>query len=170
MKSTKRIVMIALMVTIALILSIIEGSLPLPMIVPGAKIGLANIVTMICIVLMTTRDAFTVLILRIVLSSIFVGGFSGFIYSLSGGVLSFLMMYLVIRLIGKKVSMIGIGVTGAYFHSAGQVIAASIILQNIRIMSYLPFLLIASIFAGIFIGLASDNLIKIDQVKRSFQL
>jgi heptaprenyl diphosphate synthase len=166
MKKSKKIAIMALMVTVALILGLVENALPIPMIAPGAKIGLANIVTMICIALLTPAETLAILIIRIVLGSLYSGGFSGFIYSFAGGMLSFAMMLLIVTFLRDKVSMIGISVTGAFFHSMGQVLAASVILQNVRIMSYLPLLLATSIFAGIFIGMASDGLVRMSAIKR----
>lgn len=159
MSRTKKLAIRSLFVSIALVLHIAESMIPLPVLTPGAKIGLANIITMIAVVLMGYKEAFGILIARIMIGSIFGGGVSGFLYSFSGGMLSLVMMTLLIMLAKDKISMIGISVTGAFFHSLGQVIVAALMLQNVRILSYLPVLLLTSIGAGIFVGYVSKALI-----------
>jgi len=159
MSRTKKLAIRSLFVSIALVLHIAESMIPLPVLTPGAKIGLANIITMIAVVLMGYKEAFGILIARIMIGSIFGGGVSGFLYSFSGGMLSLVMMTLLIIFAKDRVSMIGISVTGAFFHSLGQVVVAALMLQNVRILSYLPVLLLTSIGAGIFVGYVSKALI-----------
>lgn len=170
MSRTKKLAIRSLFVSIALVLHVAESMIPLPVLTPGAKIGLANVITMIAVVLLGYSEALGILIARIIIGSIFGGGVSGFLYSFSGGMLSLLMMALVLVLAKDRVSMIGISVTGAFFHSMGQVLMAAMILQNIRILSYLPVLLLTSIGAGIFVGYVSKALIPYlkPHVKRAY--
>jgi len=155
MSRTKKLALRALFVSIALVLHVAESMIPLPVLTPGAKLGLANVITMIVVVLLGYKEALGILVARIMLGSIFGGGVSGFLYSFAGGMLSLVMMALLLKLAGDKVSMIGVSVTGAFFHSMGQVIVAALMLQNIRILSYLPILLLTSVGAGIFVGYVS---------------
>ena len=159
MSQTKKLAIRAMFVSIALVLHVAESMIPLPILTPGAKIGLANVITMIAVVLLGYKEAFGILTARVIIGSIFGGGVSGFLYSFSGGMLSLVMMAVLIKFLGKYVSMIGVSVTGAFFHSLGQVGVAAIMLQNIRILSYLPVLLLTSIGAGIFVGYVSKALI-----------
>ncbi len=158
MSQTKKLALRSLFVSIALVLHVAESMIPLPVLTPGAKLGLANVITMIVVVLLGYKEAFGILLARIMLGSIFGGGVSGFLYSFAGGMLSLIMMALLIKFAKSKVSMIGISVTGAFFHSFGQVVVAALMLQNIRILSYLPVLLLTSIGAGIFVGYVSKAL------------
>lgn len=159
MKDTKKIVMMGLFVSMALALHIVEKMIPVPFIAPGAKLGLSNIITLTLLMLMGFKDAFIVLITRILLGSIFGGGVSGFIYSISGGILSILVMELVRRLGKENVSIIGISVIGAVFHNIGQLLAASFIIKNVNIFIYLPILFIAAVGTGIFVGLTTKYLL-----------
>ncbi len=159
MNRTKRLALRSLFVSIALVLHIAESMIPMPMLTPGAKMGLANVITMLAVVLLGYREALGILITRVIIGSIFGGGVSGFLYSFAGGMLSLVMMALLIKVAGDRITMIGISVTGAFFHSFGQVIVASLMLQNVRILSYLPVLLLTSIGAGIFVGYVSKALI-----------
>lgn len=172
MNQTKRLAVRALFVSIALVLHIAESMIPLPVLTPGAKIGLANIITMLAVVLMGYKEALGILVARIMIGSIFGGGVSGFLYSFSGGMLSLVMMAILIALAKDYVSMIGISVTGAFFHSMGQVLVAAAMLQNIRILSYLPVLLLTSVGAGIFVGYVSKALIPylVPHVRHAYEL
>ena len=85
---------IALLTALSLILFVLEGFLPLPLPVPGAKLGLAAIVTLIALHLLPARDAALMLTLRILLSSFFGGGVAPMLYSLAGGAASFAAMVL----------------------------------------------------------------------------
>lgn len=156
MMDSKKVARLSILISVAIILSIIENYLPLPFIVPGAKIGLANIVTMVGIISIGYKDTFVIMIIRIIIGSIFGGGPSGMIYSLSGGLLSFITMVFIKEIFNEKVSAVGISVTGAVFHNIGQVLVASFILNNMLIFSYLPMLTVVGTFSGIFVGMSTN--------------
>lgn len=157
MKKTSKIVYIGLLVSQALVLHIIERSIPVPFITPGAKLGLANLITVIALyTLDNKKDAFLVLFLRLILSTIFGGNLSSFMYSVSGGILSFISMIIVKEVFKEKVSIIGVSSTGAIFHNVGQLIIASLIVKNIGVMLYLPVLSIMGIGTGIFVGVTAN--------------
>ncbi len=158
MRDTKRLVMLGLFVSMGLALHIVERMIPVPFIAPGAKLGLSNIITLTVLMSLGFKDAFSVLVVRILLGSVFGGGVSGFIYSISGGILSILSMALIRRIGGQRVSVIGISVTGAVFHNIGQLMAAAIIIKNINLFIYLPVLLIAAVGTGIFVGMTTKFL------------
>lgn len=159
MKDTRKLVMMGLFVSMALALNIFEKMIPIPFIAPGAKLGLSNIITLTVLMALGFKAAFTVLITRILLGSIFGGGVSGFIYSISGGILSILVMELIRRLGKENVSVIGISVAGAVFHNIGQLLAAAFIIKNMNIFIYLPVLFIAAVGTGIFVGLTTKYLL-----------
>lgn len=167
--NTRKLVIMSLLVAVALILSLVENMLPMPNFVPGAKLGLANIVTMIAVLMLTPYEALVVLMARILLGSIFIGGVSGFLYSLGGGILSFVAMILVLRLLGTKISPVGVSATGAYFHSLGQVLVAAVMIQNLRIVAYLPVILATSLIAGVFVGFVANNLLEMPIMRSLFR-
>ncbi len=156
--NTKKLTTMSMFVAIALALNIVEKMLPLPTMVVGVKLGLANIVTIVGLAIFGLKDALLILISRIILGSIFGGGASGFLYSFLGGIFSILSMAILVRLANDRVSLVGVSVTGAFFHSLGQIIMAVILFQNIRLLGYLPIMLITSIATGIFIGLVGEKL------------
>lgn len=157
MNKTSKIVYIGLLVSQALVLHIIERSIPVPFITPGAKLGLANLITVIALyTLDKKKDAFLVLFLRLILSTIFGGNLSSFMYSASGGILSFISMIIIKEVFKDKVSIIGVSSTGAIFHNVGQLIIASLIVKNIGVMLYLPVLSTMGIGTGIFVGITAN--------------
>ncbi len=156
-RNSRKISIMGLFVAMALALNLIERMFPVPFGVPGAKLGLANIVTIASLMVFGYRDTFLILISRIVLGAVFGGGVSGFLYSVTGGILSFIMMVMLIEIAQDKVSLIGISVTGAFFHSLGQIIMAVILFQNKRLFGYLPMMLIASILSGVFVGFVGER-------------
>lgn len=161
MNKTFRIVFIGLLVSQALALYTIESMIPVPFIAPGAKLGLANLITVIALyILNNKKDVFLIIILRLFLSTIFGGNLSTFMYGAAGAILSYLIMILIKTLGKDKVSIIGVSASGALFHNVGQLIVASAIVQNIAIMLYLPILSIAGVGTGIFIGITANFVVK----------
>jgi heptaprenyl diphosphate synthase len=161
MQKTTRMIYIGLLVSQALVLYLIEGMIPVPFITPGAKLGLVNLVTVIALyTLGSKKDAFLVVILRLILSTIFGGNLSSFMYSATGAILSYAIMVF-FKEVGKdKLSIIGVSASGAVFHNIGQLLMASIVVKNIGIMLYLPMLSIAGIGTGIFIGITANYLVR----------
>ena len=161
MKKTKRLMFMSLMVAYSLILYFIESMLPgLYFIAPGAKLGLSNIVSLILLYIGGFQMAVIVLITRIIMSSMFGGGFSAFLYSISGGILSILVMFLAKSLNLKGVTEVGISVCGAVAFNIGQLLMAAWIINNMSIFVYLPVLLYVSVGTGIFVGLAAHYMLK----------
>ena len=149
-----KMVYMGLLVSMALVLSLIERMLPIPFIAPGAKLGLANLIIVISVYTLDSyKDSF------IILSSILGGSVSSLLYSISGGVLSFIVTILVKQLGKRYVSVIGVSTSAAVFHNVGQLFAASIIFKNFNIFLYLPILSIAGIGTGIFIGLSANYIL-----------
>lgn len=151
--NTRRLILLSLMVAYSLALYILETFIPNPLMLlfPGAKLGLSNIITLICLLTFGFRDTFFILSVRILLSSMFAGPASTLLFSIAGGYLSLLGMYLVSRIPGF--SIIGISLAGAVLHNIGQLLMAALIINNISIITYLPFMLFASIVTGVFIGI-----------------
>lgn len=159
MSKNEKMVYLSLLVAQALILGMVERMLPVPFICPGAKLGLANIITVIALYRFDFTEALTIVILRVVLLAAFGGSVSSFLYSLSGGLLSLLAMYLTMKLFGNYVSTIGVSVIGGIFHNIGQIIVASLVVQNIHMLFYFPILIITGIGTGIFVGITSRMLL-----------
>jgi len=154
------LVFISVLVAQGMILSFIESMLPIPFIAPGAKLGLANIITLSAIYLLTFKQASAVVLLRVLLTATTFGSLSSFLYSFSGGVLSLLVMAAILKVFKGEISLIGVSIAGAVTHNLGQLFVAAIIIHNVLILTYLPILLIVAIPTGIFVGIVAKILIK----------
>lgn len=156
MKNIRKMMYISLLISMALVLHIFEGMIPVPFITPGAKLGLANVITVIALYTLDVKDTFLVIILRIVLSVMFGGSISRLMYSLGGAILSYISM-VVLKKVGRDyVSIIGVSAAGAVFHNIGQLVVASAIVNTFGVMLYLPIMTIAGVGTGIFVGLTSN--------------
>ena len=154
----RRTTRIALLTALSLILFILEGFLPLPLPVPGAKLGLAAIVTLIALHLLPTRDAALMLTLRIVLASAFGGGLAPMLYSLAGGAASFAAMALLKRC--TQFSIVGISAAGGFLHNIAQLLVAAAVMQTTALFFYAPVLGFVGILTGIGIGIAAQTILQ----------
>ncbi len=155
----KKTVNLANFLALATVLNIVESFIPIfSNFVPGIKLGLTNIVIILVLYSYSFKDALIVSILRVFLVGILrTGLFSiSFFFSLGGAFLSIFMMYIVKKI--TKLSMVGVSVVGSFFHSIGQVIVAIIILKNINMIYYLPWILLFSIPTGCLIGIVSKEI------------
>ncbi|MDW5300205.1 MAG: Gx transporter family protein [Sedimentibacter sp.] len=163
MSKLQRYIFLSLLTAAALILSIIEGMIPLPYIAPGAKLGLSNIITLTIVVVFGFKDALLVVILRCILLMLVATNPITFIYSIASGIMSTVVMCLGLKYF-KRLSLIGISVLGAMTHNATQVTVAAILFETFNLYYYLPILSLVSIFTGCFVGYTtifmSDNLSK----------
>ena len=150
---TKRTAFLGLMVALAFVLSYVEMLLPISIGIPGAKIGLANLVVMVALYTIGPKNAFILSIVRVVLVGFTFGNMAMMIYSMAGAMLSFVAM-----IIGKKTklfSITGVSVLGGVFHNVGQIIVAIIVLDAASLVYYFPFLVVIGTISGIVIGIVS---------------
>ena len=156
-----RLVILSLYVAMALILSYIESLIPLPLPIPGAKIGLPNIITLVSLLTLGWPLTLLVVIARIFLSGFLFGGGFSIVYSLGGGLLSLLVMSLLLHFFKDKISIILVSVFGAITHNLGQVIVAAIIVQTTSLLLYFLFLMLLAIPTGLFIGITARELMRL---------
>lgn len=151
---TKMLARNATLTAMALALSAAERlfGLQLLMPIPGAKVGLSNIVTLYALIFIDAPSALLILISRIIIGSLFFGGAAGFLYSLTGGFCAFIIMFALSPLYPKRVSLLGLSVAGAAAHSAGQIAAASVLSGTAYVFAYLPLLLLVSVPMGLITG------------------
>lgn len=150
-KSNNRIVgLTGVFIALALVLSYLESLIPVFVTVPGVKLGIANIVTMLAMYKLGVKPAIVISVGRIVLSGILFGNLYVIIYSLAGGTLSICIMIILKKI--KLFSVVGVSVAGAVAHNAGQIIVAVFLMENVNIMYYLPVLIITGVVAGTVVG------------------
>jgi len=154
-KRYQKMVYISLLVAFGMVLHVIENLLPVPFPVPGAKLGLANIISLLTIVLYGLREGLIVSILRSLLGTLISGSMSSLIYSLSGAVVSTLAMAFFYRFFSNTFSLAGISIIGGIAHNFTQITVASLILSTSALYVYLPYLMIIGLFTGLFTGLSA---------------
>jgi heptaprenyl diphosphate synthase len=142
---------------IALICSYIETLIPFSFGIPGIKLGLTNIVVILILYCIGTKESLLISILRIVLVGILFGNLISILYSLSGGLLSFLIMYLLKKT--NRLGCISVSVAGGISHNIGQILVAALIVRNFNILFYIPVLLLAGLITGLLIGILAQELI-----------
>ncbi len=152
MSKTKKMALLSILISQALILNVIERAIPVPVPVPGVKLGLANVISLFTIIVFGVKETIIVVLLRTFLGSVFAGGMSSFFYSLAGGLLSAVIMSYMYLNHKDTFSIPTISVVGAIFHNIGQISVASFVINNIRLFYYLPVLLISGVITGIIIG------------------
>ncbi len=147
---TKRITYLSLLIAIAIILGYLETFIPINFGIPGAKLGLANLIGLIALYRFGFRDALIITLLRVfIIASVFTNYYM-FLYSLSGALLSLVIMVLLKKT--KLFSTLIISISGAIFHNLGQILVA-LIFYGFNIIYYLPYLIILSLITGSVIGI-----------------
>lgn len=157
MSRARSITNMAMLFAVALVLSFLEGLLPpLPYLPPGFKLGLSNIATMYALFFMGRKNAFTIAVLKAAFVFMTRGATSG-ILSLSGGLVSVLVMSVLAAVCGKKISYLMLSISGAIFHNLGQLAVLTLLMLNTYALWYTPVLLIA----GIVMGFVTGSVLKI---------
>lgn len=149
-------VFLSFLVSIALVIYVVESQIPV--LFPGIKLGLANIVSLAALILLGWKDALLIMLLRTLLGSMFGGSMSSFMFSIAGGLLSNIVMIILYRYFKNSLSLWTISICGAIFHNIGQLLVAAFVVQDLRIYVYLPVLLVSAIITGYFIGLCAKLL------------
>lgn len=156
---SKKVARMGVFIALAMIFSYIEVLIPFNFGIPGVKLGIANIVTVASLYVFSTGEAFGISVIRIVLTGILFGNGMSLLYSLAGGLLSFLAMWL-----GKKTnwfSVMGVSVAGGVFHNVGQILAVMLVMKNTMFVAYLPVLFVAGVVTGYLIGLLANKIIEL---------
>jgi heptaprenyl diphosphate synthase len=147
----KKVAFLGMFTALALVLGWLESLVPVIPVVPGIKLGLANVVTLLVLYRFGWKEAACVSLLRVGLSSVLFGNLSLFFYSLAGAVLSLLVMAILKKT--DKFSPVGVSAAGGVMHNAGQLIVAVILMENGVIAYYFPILAIVGVISGVAIGL-----------------
>ena len=152
----RRLAFAAMCAALALIFSYVGMLVPIPVPIPGVKLGLANLVILIALYRLGFRYAFTINCVRIVIAGLLFSGVFGMLYSFGGGILSILVMYLLYRT--KLFSMVGISMAGGVMHNLGQLLTACAIMSNISLLSYFAVLFFSGLISGILIGILAYSI------------
>ena len=146
------------MIALAFAFSYLESLIPFNFGIPGIKLGIANLVVIVALYTMNAKDALFISIIRILLSGLAFSGPFAMIYSLIGGLLSFLVMFAAKK--SNKLSSIGVSALGGTVHNFGQILVAAVVMRTYRIIYYFPILMTVGLVTGILNGIIADIIIK----------
>ncbi len=160
MLQLKKHMQLSMLLTLAVVISIIESFFPLfGGIIPGFKLGLANVVIVFALYVFRFKEALFISLGKVLLVAILRTGLFSvtFFFSLSGALVSVLVMALFKKF--NKFSIVGVSLIGAIGHGMGQIFFAVFFLESWQIINYLPIVMLLSIPSGIIVGLLAKNLI-----------
>ena len=152
----KNLILTAFFVALALVFNLLEGLLPFPL--PGVKLGLANVFALAALVMLGTKEAFFVTILRVILAWLITANIFSFLCGMTGGLLATVVMAVMYTKFQKEFSLPWISVAGAWAFNIGQTIIATYIVGDIRLMYYVRPLLIIGTVTGWVVGKLAEIL------------
>lgn len=161
MGGTKKLVFLAILTSLSVVLGIVDSQLSVFFaVIPGAKIGLANITIILAILYFSFSDSFTMAFLKSLLIGFILGAVSTFIIGFSGTLFSFLGMFTVLKLSRNTFSMVGVSVIGGVLHALGQIIAVTLFYSSLATLLFVPQLVVISVFTGVGTGMIANTIIR----------
>lgn len=158
---TNKLTLCAILASVAIVLGYVESLLPVPIAIPGIKWGFGNIVILGALYLLDTRYAFFIMLVKVMASVLLFMSPSAFLYSLSGGVLSVLIMVILKK---SDLHIINVSVSGGIFHNIGQLFMASLVMRTFGVFYYLPVLIISGAVSAVVNGVLTGIILK--RIKR----
>jgi len=147
---SRKVAYYGIFAALAILMGYVEAVIPMPA-PPGIKLGLSNVIVVLCLYTMGAKSAFFISIVRVFISALLFKGFVSMWYALAGATLSFLIMALLFKT--KKISIIGVSAAGGVFHNIGQLIIASILLGRSVVLYLMPLLMVSGVVTGVLIGI-----------------
>lgn len=154
---TKKVALYGLCIALAFVFSYIESLFPVVGI-PGMKLGLTNIVVVVALYYMDAKAAFFINVVRIILVAATFGTGLSFLFSIAGGMLSFLVMRLMKKM--KYFQLVTVSVTGSVCHNAGQILVAMFVLHTSNVVWYFGILCITGVVTGVLIGIVTSVILQ----------
>lgn len=158
LRNEHKVAQIGVFVALAMIFSYVECLIPFHFGIPGVKLGIANLVIVTGLYRFSAKEVFLIAVIRVVMMGMLFGNGVSLVYSLVGGIFSFFAM-----VIWKKTSMfsvVGVSIVGGVVHNIGQLLTASVILHNHKVMVYLPVLMVAGMVTGALNGMLSKHILE----------
>lgn len=152
---------IAVLVAAGSILFLFESAIPRPL--PWLKPGLSNLVSLAALYLYDFRTAFLIMLLRVLIGGLILGTLfnPAFVFAIGGGVVSTIAMALLLKYGGKKFSIIGVSLMGAFSHNVTQVaLAAILVIHSMRVFYLAPVMLLSSLFSGFLVGIFAHYVVQ----------
>lgn len=151
--SAKRLATLSVLCAMALITFMIESLFP-PLFLPGAKMGLSNVFSMLAVFLLGPVDAVILVVVRTTLGSVFTGNLSTMLYSTSAGLVSVAVSALLVQFVYPKISVVSVSVVSAVVHNVAQNVVFCLVSNTPQMFAYVPWLALLGVVAGIIVGFA----------------
>lgn len=160
MKLVQKLTLFAMLCALAIVFHYVESMVVIPLPVPGFRLGLANILSLIALYYFDARALFTIGIVRVLFASLLSGMLfaTSFWLSLAGMLLSALAMTIARRC--SCFSIYGVSVLGSAAHCVAQVMVVTWIYQQFFMQALLPILVALSIPTGLLIAMLADQVLK----------
>ncbi len=157
--SAKKIAFVAIFAALSLIMFMVESLFP-PLFLPGAKMGLSNVFSLLTLVIYGPVEATAVVAVRTVLGSFFTGNVSALMYSFTAGIASVLVSSLLTKLFHPHITLLAVSVFAAVAHNMVQLLVYCLVTKTNAIFSYMPYLALCGVLAGVIVGLAVIFIVK----------
>lgn len=151
MKKAKKLAVLAIFTALGLIAFIIENQFP-PMFVPGARMGLANIFSLVALIMYSPLEGFAVIAVRTLLGAVFAGNISALMYSFTGGIVAMAISSLLLYLVHPKISVMSISILSAVAHNIVQNLVFCLVSETYLTLSYMPYLVLLGALSGAIVG------------------
>lgn len=155
---TRHVAYLGLCLALALICSYVEALIPVPIGIPGVKLGLTNVVIVGILYISGAGDAALISFARVLLAGFFFGNLYSILYSLAGAALSLAVMALIQKT--NRLHLISVSAAGGIAHNVGQFLVAALVVENYRILYYLPVLFLVGMATGVLIGVAAAGVLQ----------
>ena len=160
---SKKVALYGVLAGLAVFMGYLEFLVPLPIGIPGVKLGLSNVVVLFALYALGAGGAFFIMLVKALCAGLLFSGAAGVWYSLAGGVLSFGVMALLWRT--ERFSQTGVSAAGGVFHNIGQVAAACVLLGSASALYYLALLIPAGLITGMVTGVVAQKCLALLQKK-----
>lgn len=162
----QKMALLGLLLAGTIVVAILESFIP-SFVIPGIKLGFANILILVTLYEIGVKEAIFINLVRVLLVSLLRGTFltMGFFMSLSGAIFSLIIMILLCKIF-RKFTIVGVSVVGSLFHVTGQILVAMIYMNSIYVIYYLPIIGLASVITGVFVGFVAKEIINTGLIKK----
>ena len=157
--NAKRIATLSVLCAMGLIMFMVESLFP-PLFLPGAKMGLSNVFSLLTLFVLGPVDALVVVIVRTVLGSLFGGGISTLMYSLTAGVVSVVISAFLVEFVYPNITIIAISIVSAICHNITQNVVFCLISNTPEMFSYMPWLALVGVLAGVIVGFGTNLILR----------
>lgn len=155
---TRRVAYSGLLLATMLVLGYVESLLPAVAGVPGIKLGLSNSVLIFAVYMLNLPTAWTLMVLKVLLSGLLFGGFNTILYAMAGGALSMLFMSILSRV--KGIHPVTVSMVGGVMHNIGQVAVAMLLLHTRQLLYYMAVLILVGLACGALTGVVAVSVMK----------